>query len=360
MASLVTNIVLSDRPLYHMFYQMSLYLCEKLSPMTIKWRTIEGFWPGFQLRYQQELLSTIQNQVLVPDNYALFFKPQTVEIEERTNWTWRLHDCMLHNTYVTKPFYESNKLRVYLRFMRMRGTFEVETQSHSPVFAHDYLVTTLARFNNKYSYIDLFNYPIVIPIKLIQQDYVDWYNELVMSPQVVYSYLGVTGENHFSFSLPLRPLVRLSSAPSYSVVAEQQYSVVSSFEYLVSIPVTLIWEDRAHPIEHVFYTLKYDDVFDKGLAGVMNVDQEKVGFIPVGNVRLTSLQSDFIITVPYDTDFIWTVLDITDNCKRITDIDISISVPDTSLPTKKRIVLTLPTTVNLENEIYFYWGRKSV
>ena len=349
----ITKVVLSDRPIYYFYDKLLRYICKDLSPIDIVWHSMEGFWPSYQLPIQLSL--SAQNQTLVMDHVAVVVRPQTLEIEERSNFTWRMHACTLFSRLLNRPFYESDSLRMFLKFLRVRGTVEIEVLSASPVYAHDLMIAMLERWNNKFTYIDWSHYPLVLPIRVIAQNTPQWYQELVSSPKVMYTYIGATGEHHYGFQLPLRPLIRLSGPPSYSVAEEQRVSTVFGFEYMTSLPTVLIWEDR-RDVEFIDYSVTYSSLSYRELFVFSHIVGPNIDI--VGSVKLMDHTSTFTIIFNPET-LVWSVVDLTG--RRVLD-DSSVVVTLAQISsTEYQITVRVNESIDLtKNEIYFVWGRRVV
>jgi len=347
----ITKIVLSDRPIYYFYDKLLKYICQDLSPVDVLWHSMEGFWPSYQLPIQLALADSAQTIVI--DQVAVVIRPQTIEIEERSNFTWRLNACTLFSRLLNRPFYESEQLRMFLKFLRVRGTVELEIISDSPVYAHDLMITMLERWNNKYTYIDWTHYPLVLPIRIIAEHAPVWYQELISSPKVEYIYIGTTGEHHYGFRLPLRPLIRLTGPPSYSIAEEQRYSSIYSFEYMTSLPTVLIWEDK-RDTEFIDYSISYASLSYRELFVFSQVVGPTIDV--VGSMRLISNRSLFTIIFNPEV-LVWCVVDLRN--RRMLDSTSAVVTVTQVSSTEYQITVTIDNSINLEeNEIYFVWGRK--
>lgn len=302
---ITSNVVLSDRLQFQFFYNVALYIGTQISPLPISWYSTEGYWPGAQLNSQEKLHE--ETTVVVQPDRAIVIRPTSTEIEERASHTWRL-DTPVSNIYtkfLMNPFFKSDKLLIYLKFLRVRTNFEIDIVSQSPVYSWDIQNNILRFFNNKFRYMPSFSeYPLVIPIKLIQTQKPEWYELLLQSPQVQYMYIGTTGEYHYGFNLPSNPLIRLSGSPSYSVSGET-YTVTCPFEMHTSIPVMMLWEDMS-AIETIYWNAHYDDIYDTRTSLVTN--EQGIGFIPSFWVTLQSVGSTVYVYMPKD-EFFYVVLD---------------------------------------------------
>ena len=350
---MITNVVLSDRPLYTLYYYMLNYIGDDLSPLRIAWKSIEGFWPGFQLRAQEEVPDNI---VLAPDDIAIVARPQSVEIDERTNWPWRMYRTIPMSSSLGLPFFDSNDLKIWLHFLRVHGTFEITVQSHSPVFAHDIIINMLARWNNRYVDIGFLEFPLLVPIRLIEQEKPTWRDILLQSPKLSHAYLGITGEEHYYFTLQFKPLVKLSSAPSYSIAGDQLYEVSFPFEYMASIPVSMVWSDVGK-ISYVWYSVKYDQTSTLPLlAGALALNAD-LGFRPTGWAYITSTPAILLIWAP-TTELAFAVWDANEN--RPLEANISVKTSDI-FPTRLEVTLDIltPGYEDLSSKtVLLFWGPR--
>jgi hypothetical protein len=332
---------------------MLTYVSDVLSPLTIQWKAIEGFWPGFQLREQEAIVG---NTALTPDNVAITLRPQSVEIEERTNWVWRLYNTIPMSSIVGLPFFDEGGLKIWLHFLRIHGTFEIALQSHSPVFAHDFLINMLARWNTRYSPVGTLEYPVLVPIRLIEDVKPPWRDILLNSPRLHHAYLGVTGEEHYYFMLSYKPLVKLSGAPSYSVAGEQLSEASFQFEYLTSIPVAMVWSDVG-PVEHIYYLLKYDQTATLPLLAATLALNLPISFRPIGWAQLTTTPATLLLWVP-TSELAFALWDAT--TKTPLDATITTKTSDT-YPSRLEVTIEIQTPGydDLTNKtVLLFWGPK--
>ena len=236
---IVTNVPLSSYSLYA-FWKSLLAFYKEHMPFPIEWVTIEGYWPYFQLT-EQEGLGTF---VLKPKMPHLVLRPTAVEIEEHLNFPWRVDTPATHAlmAHYLPPLHSGAELQVFTKMLRIRGTFDVDITTQSALQTFDHTLHTLATFNNRWRYVDLRDYPLLIPIVWLQNQDPVWHSELISSPSVVYAYVPVTGECHYYFSLNIRPMVRVAGVSYSSNQDEGTYTLTVSHEFNTSIPVWFIFQ----------------------------------------------------------------------------------------------------------------------
>ena len=352
---ITTNVVLSERPIYAFYRSLAEYLCYEILPYPLQWFTIEGFWPGFQLRRQEAL----SNQVtIVADDMRLALKPQNIELEERLNHPWRIDSPMtnmLARNFIP-PIFAHEDFTIHLKFIRVKGTFEIDIYSTSPLFSNDALLHILTRFNNRYTYVPLVDYPLIIPFRVIDDVNPDWWSILSVDPKVTYAYLGATGEQHYYFTVPTKPMIR-TIGPSYSMQEAESFIVTVPCEFNTALPTLwIIWGPSL--VENIRVHMTYGDLDKQEYMAAM-VDFDELGFIPRGWIVIPSESTNVVITSPKEPTHFKTIyventgvyeVSASFSTSKVSNTKYSITVDIT-----ESSYLNDPTLFNTQ-PIYFYWG----
>jgi hypothetical protein len=362
-----TNIVLSDRPIFAFFKAFADYYLNFVTPYPIYWWTIEGFWPGFQLQRQEEVPN--QNATIVAGQ-RIVIKPISIEIEERLNFPWRLNvtdenqagnatDIMA--SHFLPPLFASPELSIWLKFLRIRGNFELDVHAWSSPFIFDTIMNVLRRFNNRYTYIPAEDFTLVIPIKLINSQSTDWTKALQDSTAVSYSYLGITGEEYYYFNIPVHPLIKIS-APAYTHDNPgETYTATFSFEFNTSLPVSMLLVGPA-VAENIWLRTTYDSLNTNEYMAAM-VDYQTIGFRPRGYVTINNLTNTVNITSAEDLTRLRTVY-IDDSTNGVGVFDVTSTFVVTKTDTSRyQVSVTVTDPAYIANPtlfqtrpVTFYWG----
>lgn len=306
--SIATNLIFSDRPLLSMFKSLLDHLIENVFPVkNIKW-SIEGYWPGFQQDYQST--DGLDKNKIAQSMYYIILKPQLFEIDERINFTWRLESPRTFGLvrHLYKPVIETENYSCYLKYLRLKGNFDIEILGPSLPYIIDVHMGMLTRFNNKFTYIKMKPYSQLIPLVISSDNLNDsfdgdnFWNELINSSQVNYAYVGLTGEKHFVIERILNsPLLKLTGSSSSYDPSTLMYTYTISFEYFLQYPAYwLIFEKST---THVIYThITYEDISSEQIlaASDQSSDNNNVikRFIPYGNVKLYDLVNVLMVYAP--------------------------------------------------------------
>jgi hypothetical protein len=356
-----TNIVLSDRPIFAFFKAFADYYLNNVTPYPIYWWTIEGFWPGFQLQRQEDIGG--QNATIVAGQ-RIVIKPISIEIEERLNFPWRMVSPAtdLMASRFMPPLFANPELTIWLKFLRIRGTFELDVHGWSSPFIFDSILNVLRIFNNRYVYIPSEDFTLVLPMKLINTQDAEWTQLLQDSTNVLYSYLGITGEEYYYFKVPVHPMVKIS-APTYTHDnAEETYTATFTFEFNTSLPVSMLLEGPA-VTENIWLRTTYDDTLSTNEYMAAMIDYQRLGFQPRGYVTINDTTSTVNIVSAEDLTRLRTIY-INDSTDGIGVFDVTSTFVVTHVTTSRyRVDITITDPAYVANPnlfktrpVTFYWG----